>query len=351
MTGLWTSGYARLAVLTSIAALVAYLIGEVVPFADPIPAAITAAVSTRATFHHAAKESSFQVLGTMIGAAIALGIVYLIGSSAIVILIIVLLSFVLARLLRVASPDESPFVAASMAVTMILVVGTHLTSEGALARFLGVAIGAACALIASAVVAPAKDTRVLAADVADLKDKLSHLLTEMARGLREAPDAAVAREWRDQATDLRNSSLGLAARWQDLASHTRWSPRLHPEELQRIKQELDATSVMSARVLSIASDLSATGRSAAPLPPAAASPLADLMAMAAQNIAADDPTTSIGRTQAHEAVRLAEQTAQIALVGGIVSNLNRINQASSTAAESDVSDSVDPEADDAHSAT
>ena len=338
MTGLWTSGYARLAILTSIAALAAYLIGEVVPFADPIPAAITAAVSTRATFHHAAKESSFQVLGTLVGAAIALGIVYLVGSGPLVIFLIVLMSFLLARLLRVASAEESPFVAASMAVTMILVVGTHLTSEGAVARFLGVAIGALCALAASAVVAPAKDTRVLSADIAAHKEELSELLAAMAKGLRDAPTAETAREWRDQATELRNRSLGLAARWEDLASHTRWSPRLHPEELARLKQELDATSIMSTRVLSIASDLSATGRSATPLPPAAVSPLADLMTMAADNIAADDPTTSIGLTQAHEAVRLAEQTAQIALVGGIVSNLNRINQASSAAHEAEASD-------------
>ena len=61
------------------------------------------------------------------------------------------------------------------------------------------------------------------------------------------------------------------------------------------------------------------------------SPLADLMAMAADNMAAEDPSTSIGRTQAHEAVRVADQTAQIALIGGIVSNLNRINVASAEA--------------------
>ncbi|MBI1350716.1 MAG: hypothetical protein GC156_06320 [Actinomycetales bacterium] len=343
VNGLWTSGYARLAILTSIATLAAYLIGVVVPFADPIPAAITAVVSTKVTFHHAAKEGSFQILGTMVGAAIALGVVSLIGSGAIVLFIIVLLSFAIAWILRFKSPDEAPFMAATVAITMILVVGTHLTTEGALARFLGVAIGALCGLAASAVVAPAKDTRVLGNDVDALKEDLSALLTTMAKGIRETPEPATAREWREQATELRNRTLGLAARWEDLSSHARWSPRLHPDELARLKRELDATSVMSSRVLSIASDLSATGRSAAPLPPAAVSPLADLMAMAADNIAADDPTTSIGRTQAHEAVRLADQTAQIALVGGIVSNLNRINQASSAA--------HDPDSEDTHSAT
>jgi uncharacterized membrane protein YgaE (UPF0421/DUF939 family) len=344
MTGLWRSGYARLAVLTALAALAAYLIGEALPIADPIPAAITAAVATRATFHHAAKETVFQTLGALLGGAIALGIVFLIGSSAVVIFLLVLLCFALARVLHLASPEESPFVAASMSVTVILVVGTHLTSEGAVERFLGVAVGALCALAASAVVAPAKDTRVLAGDIDRLQDDLSNVLARMAAGLRSSPDRTAVLGWREEAVELRNQAIGLTARWEDLSRHSRWSPRLDPDELARLKQQLDATSVMSARVLSIATDLSGTTRSPAPLPPAAITPLADLMAMAADNIAAEDPATSIGRTQAHDAVRVAEQTAQIALIGGIVSNLNRINEATSDAA-----DVGDPEEE--HSAT
>lgn len=343
MSGLWTSGYLRLAVLTATATLAAYALGSLVSFADPIPAAITAAVATRATFHHAAKETVFQILGALLGGAIALAIVSLIGSSGLVIFLLVLVCFALARLLRLASADESPFVAASMAVTVILVAGTHLDSELAFERFTGVAIGALCALAASAIVAPAKDTRILAADIDELQDALSELLTQMAKGLRETPDRETASGWREEAVGLRNRAIGLTARWEDLAGHSRWSPRLDPDELQRLKQHLDATSVMSARVLSIASDLtSASGRSSTPIPPAAVSPLADLMAMAADNISAEDPTTSIGRTQAHEAVRVADQTAQIALIGGIVSNLNRINQASAEGQEDEPEDDHSP---------
>ena len=57
--------------------------------------------------------------------------------------------------------------------------------------------------------------------------------------------------------------------------------------------------------------------------------------MAADNIAAEDPTTSIGATAAHEAVRQADATAQIALIGGIVSHVNRINRATAEGAEED----------------
>lgn len=334
MSRLWTSGYARLAVLTALASVAAYVIAEFAPFADPIPAAITAVVTTRATFHHAAKESVFQTLGALLGAAVALGIVSLIGTGPIVIFLLVLLCFALARLLRLAAPDESPFVAAAMAVTVILVVGTHFTTELAVERFLGVVIGALCALAASALATPTKDTRLLRQDIDQLQDDLSALLAQMSRGLRERPDRDTAEQWRETAVELRNRSIGLAARLSDLASHARWSPRIDPDDIASLKVGVDASSVMSSRVLSIATDLhAASGRTGAPIPQGAISPLADLMAMAADNIAAEDPATSIGATKAHEAVRVADQTAQIALIGGIVSNLNRINVASAAGAD------------------
>ncbi len=347
MTGLWTSGYARLAVLTALATVLAYVIGEALPYVDAIPAAITAAVATRATFHHAAKETVFQTSGALLGAAIALAIVSVIGTGPLVIFLLVLLCFALARLLRLATPDESPFVAAGMSVTVILVVGTHFTTELAVERFLGVAVGALCALAASAVAAPTKDTRLLRTDIDRLKDDLSDLLARMAKGLRDSPDRATAREWREEAVGLRNRTIGITARWEDLAKNAKWSPRLDPDELVYLKEEIDAASVMSSRVLSIASDLTtAAGRTETPLPRAAMSPLADLMAMAASNISAEDPATSVGRTQAHEAVRMADQTAQIALIGGIVSNLNRITQATGDAhddtSEVDVQDDHSP---------
>lgn len=328
MTGLWTSGYVRLAVFTSVATVIAYSIGLATPHVDAIPAAITAAVGTRATFHTAAKESTFQILGALLGAAVALVIVSFLGTGPFVIFLLVLLCFFLARALRLASPDDSPFVAAGMAVTVILVVGTHFTTELAIERFTGVVVGALCALAASAITSPSKDTRRLRSDLDSLKDDLASLLASMSDGLRESPDRATAKAWREASIELRNRTIGLAARWDDLARNRKWDPRIDPDDLSALKHDLDATTTMSSRLLSIASDLaSATGRDAAPLPPAAASPLADLMAMAAANIAAEDPATSIGRTQAHEAVRMADQTAQIALIGGIVSNLNRINAA------------------------
>jgi hypothetical protein len=102
---------------------------------------------------------------------------------------------------------------------------------------------------------------------------------------------------------------------------------------------------MSARVLNIANDLRSATRSNlnTQIPQAALSPLADLLELAATNLATDDPTQSIGVTAAHQAVRGADMTAQIALIGGIVSHVNQINKASTHEADDTGPVKVTPE--------
>jgi uncharacterized membrane protein YgaE (UPF0421/DUF939 family) len=314
--------YVRLAVLTSFAAFFAYLVSEAIPYASPVPAAITAIVATRVTFHHAAKETSIQLLGALVGATVALVIVSFIGSGAIVILLLVALSFVMARLMQYSNPSESPAVAASLAVTVILVVGSHLTTELAFERFTGVVIGALFALVASFLASPTRDTQKLAAGLNAVQVQLAEVLARIATDLRGEPTKDDATAWHDQAVELRNRVLGLAAQYEDLAKHSRWSPRINSVDLDSLKELL--------RVLNIANDLRGATRShsSTQIPKAALSPLADLLELAAGNLANDDPTQSIGMTAAHQAVRGADMTAQIALIGGIVSHVNQINKAS-----------------------
>lgn len=335
------SAYFRLAALTAVATVVAYLIAGALPFADPVPAAITALVTMRAAFHHAAKEGAVQTLGALVGAAIALALVWLIGTGPVVLAVLVLTAFLLARALRIASAEQTPFVAMAIAVTMILVVGTHLTTELAIERFMGVVVGALCALGASYFATPTKDTRLLREELDELNVDLAELLAEVGAGLRDDADAGAAQAWFARATALRNRSLGAEARLADLTAHARWSPRIDPADLGSLTRSADAVRVMSTRMITITSDLLAS-ISDAPvpaIPPAARSPLADLITMAADNMTADDPTGQVGITAASEAVRQAEQTAQIALIGGIVADIQRINRASAEGSEPSEPDS------------
>ncbi len=339
--------YIRLAVFTSLAAFFAYLVSDAIPYASPVPAAITAVVATRVTFHHAAKETSIQLLGALVGAAVALAIVSVIGSGAVVILLLVALSFVMARVMQYSNPEESPAVAASLAVTVILVVGSHLTTELAFERFTGVMIGALFALIASFLASPTRETQKLAAGLSAIQVQLAQVLARMASDLRGKPTMEDATAWHEQAVELRNQVLGLSAQYEDLAKHSKWSPRINNIDLGSLKESLRANQVMSARVLNIANDLRSATRSnlKTQIPQAALSPLADLLELAADNLAADDPTQSIGLTAAHQAVRGADMTAQIALIGGIISHVNQINKASTHETDDIGAIKVTPETD------
>jgi uncharacterized membrane protein YgaE (UPF0421/DUF939 family) len=324
--------YTRIAIATSLAAFLSYVVAHSLPFASAaVPAAITAVVATQASFHQATKGAFIQVIGALLGAAVALGIVSVVGSSAVTIILLVGLCFVVARLLHVASPDESPLVASALAVTVILVIGTNLTTELAVERFAGVVIGAGFAIIASYLASPTKATRDLEDTADQIQDDLGQLLERIASELRAEPSAEQVRAWFDEAVELRNQVLGLAAGMEDLKKNRRWSFRVTKADLDAVQAEVDACQVMSTRALSLASDLrrasASPSGSGSAIPQAALSPLADLIAATAANMASDDPTRTIGRTAAHQAVREAERTAQIALIGGIVSHMDQINRA------------------------
>lgn len=322
--------YTRVAFATTLAAFAAYISARYLPFAASVPAAITAVVATQISFHQATKGAFIQVVGALLGAAVALGIVSVVGSGALSILLLVGLCFVVARLLHLSSPEESPVIASTLAVTVILVVGTNLTTELAVERFGGIAVGAIFAIMASFVAAPTKATRSLEDGADRIQEELGLLLERIAVELRADPDAATVRSWFDEAVELRNQVLGLAAALEDLKRNRRWNLRVTKADLEAVQAEVDACQTMSTRALSLASDLrraSATTGGGASLPAAALSPLADLIAATAANMATDDPTRTIGRTAAHDAVREAERTAQIALIGGIVSHMEQINQA------------------------
>jgi uncharacterized membrane protein YgaE (UPF0421/DUF939 family) len=242
-------------------------------------------------------------------------------------------------------PHESPVVAASLAVTVILVVGSHLTTEIAIERFTGVMIGALFALVASFLASPTRDTQKLAAGLNAIQIQLAEVLARIARDLRGEPTTEDAAAWHDQAVELRNQVLGLSVQYEDLAKHSKWSPRINSVDLSSLMELLRANQVMSARVLNIANDLRSATRSNlnTQIPQAALSPLADLLELAATNLATDDPTQSIGVTAAHQAVRGADMTAQIALIGGIVSHVNQINKASTHEADDTGPVKVTPE--------
>ena len=245
------SPYLRLAALTAAAATVAYLIGGVLAFVDPVPAAITAVVATRATFHHAAKEALFQVIGVVAGSAVAFGAISVIGFGPATIAILVLASFGIIRLLQVADPRSAPYAAMAVAVTVILVIGAQMSPEGALERFLGVMVGGACALVASYFTSRGKPVGRAEVELSIIQNGLAELLNDVAQGVQITLTSEVTRAWFDKAVHLRDETMRVAVEVEDVRDHRRWSPAIHEFDVRELERQLRSTQVMAARVLSL----------------------------------------------------------------------------------------------------
>jgi uncharacterized membrane protein YgaE (UPF0421/DUF939 family) len=325
-SGWWRSGYLRLAILTALAAAGAYAVGVALnDFVDPVPAAITAVVSTRPTFHHAAKEALFQVVGVIVGALAAFAAIVLIGFGPLTIAILVLTSFGIVRLLRVADPSNAPYAAMAVSVTVILVIGAQLSPEGAFERFTGVVVGGAFALVASYFTTRGEPVGRISVELSAVQGLLADLLGQIAEGLQEPLTKDKTERWFRRATKLRDQTVEHALAVQDVRQHRRWSPAIHEAELRALERQLGVTQVMATRVLSIASDLNHLSTKApAKVAAEQLTPLAKVFASAAATMADPASTPPDGISGVQTAIRSADDTEALAMLGGLAGHAQRL---------------------------
>src|SRR5438034_9109436 len=134
--------YVRLAVLSAAAAAAAYGIGSVLPMVSPVVAGVTALIAVRPTLHASMQEALRQVLGVVIGAAVAFGSLEMVGFSVVSLFVALVVCFVVAAWLGLGEDG-----ATAVAVTVVLVVGPHFSTEAIEARLSGVVVGSLVALL------------------------------------------------------------------------------------------------------------------------------------------------------------------------------------------------------------
>lgn len=324
-SGWWRSGYLRLAVLTALAATAAYAIGAAVSFIDPVPAAITAVVSTRPTFHHAAKEALFQVTGVVTGALVAFAAIVTIGFGPLTIALLVLTSFGIVRLTRVADPTSAPYAAMAVSVTVILVIGAQLSPEGAFERFMGVVVGGGFALLASYFATRGEPVGRVSVELTAVQGLLADLLGQIAEGVQQPLTKDQTKQWFRRATVLRDETAKHALAVQDVREYRRWSPVIHETELRALERQLGVTQIMATRVLSIASDLNRlTAKSPKQLPAEQLSPLAKVFASAAATMANPDLSPTGSNTGVQTAIRSADDTEALMMLGGLAGQAQQL---------------------------
>lgn len=333
--------YFRLAVLSSIAATVAYFIGANSTLISGTTAAITALVSVRHTFHDSIRESATQIVGVLIGGTVAFLAIRLIGFNSFVVLFAVFSCFVTARLLKLGEEG-----AIALGITLILVIGPR-TSSGALEtieqRFLGVLLGVTLAIVVSYFVRKGTpQSRALRAGI-EQSLAMANLLNRISIKLAlesDSIDRSTSRGWLIEAKKIVEDLVEITEAAQSAVAGSEWSPIIDREEAKAVLRQVQKTKITAESVVSICRDLDLTIASSERLPESLAAAIAGVLTATAHaihdqaEVAQEEPAAAIDEDQdgfeaqrqnAITEMRHLDETQPLLIGGSILRDAEKIN--------------------------
>ncbi|HTY73555.1 MAG TPA: aromatic acid exporter family protein [Actinomycetes bacterium] len=335
--------YLRLAVLSAAAASAAYGLGVVLPHVSAVVAAVTALISVRPTFHASMKEALRQVLAVVLGAGLALAAMELVGYSALALFATILVCYAAARVLRLGEEG-----ALAVSVTVILVVGPHFSSDAVEARFFGVLLGSALALVTSYFTRPGTPDGRALADLVTQSERAATLMSAVAETLdssdgKVAP--ALARRWLLDAEDILSCVVATRQAAVDAAEGARWSPMIDRERALAVVRQARMTERTAVTLVSMCRDLDVAAARGEPLHDGLAMSLSDVLLATAEAIGQQSekalshpaeplseatgpiPVARRARTEAAAHVRHLDDTTPLLLGGSLLRDAEKITEA------------------------
>lgn len=210
--------WVRQIVVASLAAGAAWLIGEQAFDGGGLVAAIVCSLSIRISLYKSVREGLGQILGTAIGAGIALTTVYFFDFGVIAVATTVLLCSVVARGLHLGEVAS-----VNVPVTALIVIGPGISSSTAEHRLYSTLIGAAVAIVFSYFSHASTPAGRTIDQITRLGKKSADLLGNMAEGVASGYSQDDAGKWllrarilieeipnvRAQALEAKNTHAGL----------------------------------------------------------------------------------------------------------------------------------------------
>lgn len=335
------SAYARFTLLAAVAGTVAYLLGTILPPVAAITAAITAVISVRPSFDEGLREAVVQVVSTAAGALVATLLVLVFGVSPEVLGVAIVLAFALGRVARL-EPER----AATIAVTVIIVIGADAPGGTVWSRLWGVLVGSLVAMLASLYVSPGRPVgRTL-----DTALALGHRLADHLAVVGDALRGHVAgtpvheehvRGWLTASEDIRRELEPVRTDAEALVRTAAWSPFTRRAEAQAVLLQVLLTEIVAETASSMCRDLLIT--QPATVPDRVLEPVADMFAAAGRMLteqmaiaetdpatrllAADtDPLADLEDAQARtlEQARTLDETGPLLLGGSLTQDTHKI---------------------------
>ena len=211
--------WVRQVAVTGIACATAWQIGDLILKRGGLVAAIVCGLSIRVSLHKSVREGFGQIIGTAIGASVALLSVWLFHFGFISVGVTVVLCSVVARGLHLGEVAS-----VNVPVTALIVIGPGLSGSTAASRLSSTLIGAAIAIVFSYFSHPKTPAGRTIDQISTLATRAAALLGKMSEGVAAGYNQDEAGEWLAKARLLVEEIPQVRAQALEAKSFARWFP-------------------------------------------------------------------------------------------------------------------------------
>jgi uncharacterized membrane protein YgaE (UPF0421/DUF939 family) len=239
--------WVRRVVVASLASATAWIVGDQLVPNGGLVAAIVCALSIRISLYKSVREGFGQIIGTAIGATVALLTVHFFNFGFIAVGATVFLCSIVARGLRLGEVAS-----VNVPVTALIVIGPGVSGSTATHRLSSTLIGAAIAIVFS-YFSHAKTPAGRTIDqIYRIGNKSAELLIEMSEGVASSFTQKQAGNWLAKARLLVDEIPDLRAQAIEAREYAKWSPLVEEQEADALYVSGVAIEHMVVQVRTIA---------------------------------------------------------------------------------------------------
>ena len=242
--------WVRQIIVAAIASATAWVIGDQLVFSGGLVAAIVCALSIRISLYKSVREGLGQIVGTAIGAGVALLTVHYFNFGVIAIGLTVFLCSVVARGLRLGEVAT-----VNVPVTALIVIGPGISGSTAQHRLASTLIGAAVAIVFSYFSHASTPAGRTVSQIARIGKRSAELISEMAEGVAAGITQKQAGNWLAKARLLVEEIPSLRSQALEAKQYARWSPLAGVDEAEALYVQGVAVEHMVVQVRTIARTL------------------------------------------------------------------------------------------------
>ena len=242
--------WVRQITVAAIASASAWVIGDNLVFKGGLVAAIVCALSIRISLYRSVREGLGQIVGTAIGAGVALLTVHYFSFGVIAIGLTVFLCSVVARGLRLGEVAT-----VNVPVTALIVIGPGISGSTAQHRLASTLIGAAVAIVFSYFSHASTPAGRTVNQISRLGIRSAELISEMAEGVAAGFTQKQSGAWLSKARLLVEEIPILRSQAIEAKRYARWSPLAEVDEAESLYIQGIAIEHMLVQIRSMARTL------------------------------------------------------------------------------------------------